>query len=421
MTIRVAIETIKTQSPTFFKELAVAYESLRQNKNTDITHAEEVFLIAKIIKHHTNMEIDVHIETNGLTSVGPAIMPPDVSKNHPLFNAMRREYFTGQNTLNEAAKAGGELRGMVNIKTGRVSGYFASVTGTFYMPASLINNPKFSPEELAAITLHECGHMFTYFEYIARSLTTNYSLLALQESLSTVKTPDERETIMVSFGKAARIGPEKLEELSKTTNDKVISAVVLTAAAEESYSELGANIYDSTAWEYLSDAYARAYQAGLPLTTALDKLYRANFNISFRSMPVYLFYEAFKLVAIGLSIWSGGLGLGIALMLFAMDGASEDYDTPEARFKRVKMEIIKDLKNPHISKQDAKRLTDDVAAIDTLLETIHDKRQFIGVLWDWVTVIGQKKVNYINFQKQLEEFASNDLFAKAAQLRLAFQ
>jgi len=420
VTTRIAIETIKTQSPTFFKELAVAYESLRQNKNTDITNAEEVFLIAKIIKHHTNMNVEVHIETGSAGVIGPAIMTPDVNKNHPLFNAMRRNYFTGQNTLNDLARHNGELRGMVNIKTGWVSGYFADVTGTLYMPASIINNMKFSTEEVAAITLHECGHMFTYFEYIARSLTTNFSLMQLQEDLSNTKAPDEREAVLVSFGKAARIGPEKLEELSKTTDKSVISAVVLTASAEESYSELGANVYDSTAWEYLSDAYARAYQAGLPLTTALDKLYRSGFNISFRSMPVYLFYEAFKFIVLGLTFWSG-IGIPLAILLFAMDGSSSDYDTPEARFKRVKMEIIKDLKDPKISKSDTVRLTQDIEAIDELLKTIHDKRQFIGVLWDWVSIIGQKRVNYTNFQKQLEEFASNDLFVKAAQLRLAFQ
>jgi len=366
------------------------------------------------------MNVEVHIETGSAGVIGPAIMTPDVNKNHPLFNAMRRNYFTGQNTLNDLARHNGELRGMVNIKTGWVSGYFADVTGTLYMPASIINNMKFSTEEVAAITLHECGHMFTYFEYIARSLTTNFSLMQLQEDLSNTKAPDEREAVLVSFGKAARIGPEKLEELSKTTDKSVISAVVLTASAEESYSELGANVYDSTAWEYLSDAYARAYQAGLPLTTALDKLYRSGFNISFRSMPVYLFYEAFKFIVLGLTFWSG-IGIPLAILLFAMDGSSSDYDTPEARFKRVKMEIIKDLKDPKISKSDTVRLTQDIEAIDELLKTIHDKRQFIGVLWDWVSIIGQKRVNYTNFQKQLEEFASNDLFVKAAQLRLAFQ
>ena len=59
--------------------------------------------------------------------------------------------------------AGSRGAGTVNIATGMVSGAFAEIEPTIYMPVDLLVDRGFSAEELAPITLREIGRVFVYF------------------------------------------------------------------------------------------------------------------------------------------------------------------------------------------------------------------------------------------------------------------
>jgi hypothetical protein len=143
----------------------------------------------------------------------------------------------------------------------------------------------------------------------------------------------------------------------------------------------------------------------------LAKIYKGVWHISFRSGPTFLALEALKLCTIIVNPF-------LFLLLCSIDGRGDGtYDQPGARFKRVRNQIVENLKNKELSKDDHERLTADMTLIDDVLKDVNDRRQLVGVLWDSLVPSGRKARKQELLQRQLEDLVANDLFVKAAELR----
>ena len=172
-------------------------------------------------------------------------------------------------------------------------------------------------------------------------------------------------------------------------------------------------MYDFNTWEYLSDQYASRNGAGRYLVTGLAKLYDGSNHISFRGTAMYLAMEAIKI----LLICTIQL-MPLAFALISMDGAGDGtYDKPGARMKRVRDQIVENLKDKELSKDDFVRLKADLDAIDEVTKGINDRRQWLGVLWDAISPYSRKVYNQERIQQELESIAMNELFVKAAELK----
>lgn len=412
-----ALESIDFQSLMFFKELTAAYVELKGMKQTAIADSDVAARMAGVIKHHTGLNV-----TMDLGEYDPMVEIPMVNKNNVLINSFIRNYLNSSDGIKMIGASENVVRGSVNMKTGKVTGVFSEVASTIYMPIYMISSPKFTAEEMAAITLHEIGHLFTYYEFMARSVTTNQVLAGMAKALDASGTVEEREMVLISVKKALNLTEMDHKALARSSNSKVAEVVVITNVSKNIESELGSNVYDFSTWEALADQYAARQGAYRHLVTALDKLYRGSWNISFRSLPGFLAMEAFKATLfLGAFFMPGpvvGTFLSLAVSLFAMDGAGDGtYDRPGARFKRVRNQIIENLKDRKLSKDDQARLQADLTAIDNILNTVEDRRQFTNVIWDFIAPSSRRAWNQMRLQRELEDIAANDLFAKAAELR----
>lgn len=403
---QLAIESIEFQSPMFFKELTVAFEALKGEKKEDIGNSEAAVNVIRIVKHYTGLNIGVDFG-----AYEPCVDIPAVDKNNPLINSFIRNYVSSADGLKMIANAEGVARGTVSLKTGKVSGVFSEMPAKIYMPVDMLAGNKYSAGEIAAIFLHEVGHLITYCEYISRSVTTNQVLAGMAKSLDGSGTIEEREAVFIGVKKALNLSQLDTKKLAQSTSRKTAEVVVITSVTRECESELGSNVYDFSSWEMLADQYVTRFGAGRDLATALDKLYRGTWNISFRSLPAYLAFEAFKLLTLVIAP-------AIAVTLMGMDGAGDGtYDRPGARLKRVRNQIVENLKREKLSKDDQQRLAADLEAVDEVLASINDRRQFFGVLWDAISPASRRAYNQERLQRELEDLATNDLFVKAAELK----
>lgn len=404
----VATESINFQKETaLFKELVLAFVELKEFKG-EYDESPAAIRLTDIVKSHTGLNIDFSID-----QYDPCVEIPAVNKNNVLINSMIRNYISSADGLKMIKNSTGVVRGTVNIVTAKVSGIFSDFKTKIHLPKKIFSGSTYTAEEIAAITLHEIGHIFTYYEYIARTVTTNQVLAGLSKALDGSGTVEEREAILIDVKRSMGLSELDEKELAKSNNKKVAEVVVVTAVTKKSESEIGANVCDFSTWEYLSDEFAARQGAGRHLATALDKIYRGSWNISFRSTPAFLAWEAFKLLAL--------LALpGIGIMFMAMDGAGDGtYDLPGARIKRVRNQIIEHLKDKDLDKDTHERLQADLIEMDLILKEINDRRQLVGVIWDAVIPSSRKARNQKLLQQELEDLAMNDLFAKAAELRNA--
>ncbi len=400
------MESIAFQkNPAYFKELVGVITSLREVPKKELEDHELFGALAATIKHRSGVNAVLVIDKQG-----PAVEIPSVDRNNPLLSPLQRAVITSSDGVSMIAKAGNEVRGWVDLQKGMVGGAFAEVPIKFYFPLDLFTpNSKLTPEQTAAVILHENGHIVTYFEYIVRTVTTNAVLSGLSKALDGASGVEGREAVLLSAKKALKLQDLDEKELAKVSNKRIAEVVVVTNVIRETRSELGSNIYDATTWEALSDQYAARHGAGGHLATALATIYRGSFNISFRCLPIYLAMEAVKLLTL--------INPALFLLLTLLDSPSELYDTPGDRFKRIRNQVAENLRDKDLSKEDVVRLNEDLKVLDQLIASVNDRRQLLGVIWDVVSPNSRKGRNQRILQQDLEALASNDLFVAATNLK----
>jgi hypothetical protein len=412
----IATESINFQSTRFFEELTACFKHLRDMSDKELETQEADTLISKIVKHYTGLTINLVI---GM--IGPCVNVPDTDKNNILITSFYKDYLSSADGKRRIEDAGGIVKGTVNIKTGKVTGVWTDYVSDVYYPLELLRSKKYDPEESAAILLHELGHVFTYFEFMTRSVTTNQVLAEMSKALDGSVGSDQREAVLLSVKKALHLSDLDEKELAVKNNTKIAEIVVITNVVKETVSELGSNVYDMTTCEMLADQYAARNGAGRYAVTGLSKLYEGSGHISFRSTPAYLWMEALKVALIAAAPFTLGLTLIIAMSMIGADSLAVTtgyiYDTVDIRFKKIRNQIVYGLKDKSLLPGDSERMLADLDAIDAVLKTVNSKRQWFGVLSDFVNPTSRNYRNTVMLQNELEAIAVSDLYVKAAELR----
>lgn len=428
-TRHLGLESIDFQDRFLCDALTAEFMKIRELPYKDFNTIDETdpesphARLKAVVQQHTKLNIVFDLKHQG-----PSVSFPKVDRNHPLLNAMRRQFTDSKDGLKIIKEAGGRAHGAVNLKTGYVSGVFTEIESTIYLPLGLLYDKKFSPEEIAAITLHEIGHVFVYFEFLTRLVTTNQVMAGISRALDKTSTQKEREVILLSAREALRIKNFDIEELSKTTDRRVVEAVLVSNVVRESRSELGSDIYDENSYEYLADQYATRYGAGRYLVTSLDKLYKSSWSMGTRSLPAYIFIEGVKLAllvaSIGVTAVVGPVGLITAIYFVLIPGLADSqldamYDRPKIRLKRIRNQLVERQKLKDLPAEQHEDIKEDIRLIDDTLKDYNTRVQVLGLLAMHVFGIGKERFDAERLQQELESIAANDLFGRAHDLRNA--
>lgn len=406
---RLVKESIAFQNTTFFDELTLAFDEVKNLKETDVGDSEPIYRISKIIKNHTNLNITIDAEND----YPPCIDIPNIDRNNPLINAAQRAIVNSTDGLTMIESSNEVLHGTVNIKTAKVSGVFSDIKAKMYLGKAFIQGNKYSSQELAAITLHEVGHLFTYFEFITRTVRTNQVLAGLSKILDGSENQEKREVALLSAKKALKLDKLDLSQL-KDVNTKTTQVVLIDALVKETRTELGYNLFAESSWEYLCDQFSARHGAGVHLATALSKIYKSHNNISYRSLAVYLAVEMIKVILIANLAF---LGILFLLVMFdSQDGGG--YDLPSARLKRIRDQATQYLKNKQISDVERRRILDEIESIDKLLAEMTNRKQLFTYIHEFFSKRTRDERAYRKLQYELEDIAMNDLYVKAAEFKL---
>jgi len=421
----VAMESIGFQNGILFKEMTDAIHDMRQENSKDLYDPTNRNLkdLAEIVKRHTNISVvfvpgDMHF----------CVYLPDVNRNHAMLDAPRREWFRSKQALDMIKSAeGGVIRGGVNLKTAKVSGFFADLPTVIHIYTPEMIAKKLTDAEIAAILLHEVGHLFVLFEFMNRTVTTNQVMAGISRALDGTVGADQREYIITSAKKSLNLSGLNPKELAKTSNKQVIETVILSETVKQCVSELGSDIYDLNNFEQLADEFAARMGAGQELVTGLDKIMKGFGGIDGRTGLVYILAEACKLMLLVVSITALALGVGVGAGLYGIflwtiailsDSLMDPtYDRRGLRFTRIRAQLLQELKDQKLEKDRRLQLIESVSAIDTIIDSRKDRQQLSGIIAGFIFKSLRKRMDQEKLQSEIEALANNALWLKSAELQ----
>lgn len=425
-----ALEMINFQDPALHETLTALYAEMKELDQGSMAASDVAIRIEQAIKDRTNITTEFTMYNDG----GAYSLTPIVDKNNPLIENVMREFHTNAPTLKAIEKAGGMIRGSVNLANSTVSGVFADMKCTVNMPAYWVAGKfmggGFTPGELAAITLHEIGHLFTFFEYLWHTCTTNQVLAAVARGLEESDDQNERELLMISAAKALSLNEDEIKKLAESGTNKAATVLIIKEITLQAQSELGADLYDMNNWEQLADMFAARHGAGRDLVTGLNKVDRLVGDISTRGTGKYLALEAVKtllfLSSVGFAMVPGIQIVAVIpffvwwAMILTDGPGGVTYDRPGVRLKRIRDQLVEQIKDRDLGKPVVERLKEDLVAVDKLLETVKDRFQWWSAIFVYLNSDSRNRLKQEKLQQELETLSANDLFVKAAQLKHMF-
>lgn len=330
----------------------------------------------------------------------------------------------------------------VDLKTSRVGGVFSTMQTRVFFSRALLEDRGFSSEEIAAILIHEIGHIFSYFETLAYTTASNALITTAVQALRECDNPVEKVRLLTtSLSVFGNFNKEAVDALSNETNETMIRTVLLKTVEEAErtrVSELLAqesNAYNARSIEFMADQFAVRHGASLPLATAQHKMAKLTTSDYGRSKLSFYAVQACRLAllaatwgatAAGAVFGSGPLVLfgPVLTTIVGMMGASsaimDDYNAdPSERIGQMKSDLVQLLKNNKLDAQMRKQILHDVEAIDALRAEIKEHSGIFRFVWRNIAPSGRRQTKIRDFQKGLEDLINNDLFLHANRFRSA--
>ena len=430
----VALEAIDFQRDAMLlKELALHIAAMQGTQDT----SERLEILKRLDAtafHHTKMKFRFHLqaeknpnaciivaESNSAAPMRPHVIRDQVRKSGGICS--EKEFF----------------KGSVNLKTGQVSGIYSEIPlDIFFATGFLIptrNNTMFTPEEVAAVLIHEMGHGLMYLRYLGGMVISS---IVVAEIVRNINGDADVETVRKIIKVAEQKTGYKISDMGtvdKNPDPLIVQQVVMAEMVNSIRSDLGTRYYDARAFEFVADQFAARHGGAAHIVAALDRMYRdcgyrpLEYSNRFSHMVAALgsnmssilgVVAAWQVAGAGLAIGVAGLGLIVGITVctvFTIILGGGIYDDIPNRFKAMRRELIASSKDQTLTQQTRVAIIEEIQVIDKVMEGITPVTFGPGFLNDFFAGIFTGKAAQMKFMRQLEELANNRLFELSNQLQ----
>lgn len=409
-TMGLGLEAIKVQrKDVLFLGLVGKINELRKKKVNQSTLSKSG--IADLIEKSTHIDVSLTLtEIDWAAFVGV----PQLDKNHPLLGKYRHEY-SDEDALKLLSKGSEVINGWVDLEDGKVHGDFRKVPCTITISENMFVSTKMSDEEIAAVLLHEVGHIFSYFEMLGETLTVNQAINTAVTALFSPNRKADKVKIVDAYEDLRGVSFADKEALINMKHEEGVATVMLQAEIQKSVSDTGASMYDATGFEFLSDQFAARHGGGMALVTALDKIQRFNRDPVYRNAAVFYSLEMLKTVSFFAAISIGGAAtLPMAFLIVLNNPHDSTYDLPRDRAERIKRDLVEQLKNRKLDGDTQLALTHDLEAIEAIMSTMTQRTGTMQLVWKVLSPTTRKQLKKKAAQQEIEKLLNNDFFVSAA-------
>lgn len=408
------LEVIAYQSSDFFVKLTDKFEQWRTSAIFTPEEANRLG-IAALIEDATGLSVRVDVEDSFAPNAMVRI--PEMDKNHPMLINFMRAWHTNDDMHKISKLVNDKFTGIIDRRNGKVAGHFSKITAPIYFTKGLLEGKKFTAAQIAAICLHELGHLFTFFERIIDVTSINYAAWTATQRILKTEADVDRIQILTDYTGAVSAELRDAETIIQGQSEEAIFIHLVTETIKNRRNEEGDMIYAYRGYEFSCDQFAARHGAGKDLVGALDLIYREQFlNPSYISWPTHV---AIQIIASAFVIWACSVNIRACIMivigLLAARPMNKVYDDPKERMERIRRELVGNLKLK-LSDERRRQTVSDIAGIDTMMKAVNDKPLVLEAVWKYLIPTGRANHAKMEFQKSLERLGSNDLFLQSAKI-----
>ena len=437
--LQIALEAIDFQGDGLFQKLVKILGKLpREERSTAKRDKWEKIekALEKALRDSTNLKLNISIgkydsfqvanpvfdlSTIVMATQGEAAKNPDA-------------YVKALSKLSSGLKLG------INLKTSKFNGIITDIEIPVLMNKEYfyaeVNGVKMTDEELMAVLLHEIGHLSTLVEMMDRVVTTNQVLAEMQRKLLGGDA-SSRETILKATVNDLSLDRNIYEQV-KNADDEIRTTVLISNAVKSWRTQSGHSFYDKNTWEMMADQFAVRHGANAHLSTGIRKFgiamqdHTEMSSDEFFTRQVLAYAGSLTLATLGVvGVVAGATILGTVSLLFGLlmtradhiPGSEPTYDNAYNRHRRIRAQILQQIKmvalgeQTNFSKKYQEQLLDQLEQMDKLMSGMEDRKSLVQRLQILFSSSEANRHANVQFQKELEGLANNDLYAKALALK----
>ena len=414
-------ESIHYQSRDKFDALTKACGELRQHLADGQSNkgAIKESGIEKVIFDLFGIQVQFKIAND--IGINAMVYPPALDRNHIFFNDIQKEILKDKDARSRLKKAK-ELEGEVDLVGAKVSGVFSEIESPCYLGRDLLMSKAdsgylFKDNEIAAILAHELGHLFTFYEYLTRSVVVNVVINDLAREFADANSYRQRVKIVDQAKTGLDLDALEPEVVAEVEGKETFQTWVISKTIHQKHNLTNTPVFDFRNCEVMADQFVSRLGAQRDLVSALDRLFKTvGVTSESRTQVTILAIISSLFTLLSLTIfWPLGV---LILLLMAFTAPYETYDPPVDRMSRIKNDLVNQLKRKDIPREEKRRLEQDYKKIETIIDQSHEIIDPITWVWKNIMPLGRHHQRKTEQIERLERLVSNPLYVRATEFEL---
>ena len=419
---QLSAENIQHQSDrSKFEAIVQGVRNLRDdlsNRKKPSDEAKEDFQQRVYDQFGIQIKLNIH-ENFGINA---AVIPPAIDRNHIFFNEVQSDILKDKDARKKLKKTE-KLYGEIDMVNAKVSGVFSEIESEFLIGTPLLVDKSgadsvFEDEEIASIMCHEIGHLFTFYEYLTRSVIVNLVLGDLAQEFADASSHKQKVEITKAAGKAMELEALEPEVVAEAENKTTFQTWVISKQVHQKHHLTKTPVYDFRNCEAMADQFVARLGAHREMVEGLDRLFRisgATTHSRAQAIAVSIVNNLILLIPLVVAFPVGIL----LLIILNFTAPYETYDPPVERMDRIRRDLINRIKElDKLPREQRERLAADYKRIKELIDNSYEIKDLLTWLWKHVLPLGRHHTKRTEQLQQLERLANNELYVRALEMSL---
>lgn len=422
--LNLGLETIAFQKGQFYKDLTDIIVRARAGAKDKASKEQVAKDIALCTAKYTNIQVTVEFINN----FNNACIYPSIFTKESVFygQGMAEAVKTYYDELAKIGK-GRKLEGLVNPANSTVGGEFAKISHKSYYDTDFIfSSRQFSAEGAAAVILHETGHAYTFFEYLADTVMINLTLNDAYQDLMKVTDDTGVRMIVERTRKLLNIDQPGgwVQDMGKDKDANSIIHILATEATVSRSKTDNKSFYTQDVAEEMAEIFCIRHGGSKGLIE-VRQYFRDRQELSEMNFGILASAVLAAIGAVTIPLTGGAtsvlLFVGLAGMFAGSVAAASmpDFTKFSQTIGKVRSQLVQRLKDANLPKE---VIEDTLRGIDAaeaaIKDTPDDKLPFAVAFFDFFRTSKRDARAWREYTDKLEEMATNALFVRAARFGL---